>query len=123
MAVLIWATAPCAIAQKATEVFIPIGKSPGLSGVCTLIGIVDSVNTKEQIVFMHGPNDVNYRVIVTEKTIIYLDRSALKITNRTGTFADCRRGSLCEVLYTSHLRKREGEAEWIKVRVEKSGKR
>lgn len=108
---------PNLMAQKATELYIPIGKSPGISGKCSMLGTIDSVDTAERTVYMHDSTGYYYEVQVGDETKIYLDKSELKLSNKVGSFADCKVGDYCEVLYESHIRKKSGEAEWIKVRV------
>jgi hypothetical protein len=107
----------CALAQRATELFIPIGKSPGISGVCSMTGTIDSAYTSDHMLKMSTSSGENYGVQITDETKIYLDRSILKQTNKIGTYSDCKVGAYCEVLYESHTRKDYGEAEWIKIRV------
>ncbi|MDZ7343585.1 MAG: hypothetical protein ONA90_03630, partial [candidate division KSB1 bacterium] len=36
--------------QKSTEIFIPVGKSPGLSGKYTVIGKIEAVNAQKQTI-------------------------------------------------------------------------
>ena len=43
---------PDASAQKATEIYIPIGKSPGLSGEYTKMGTIEEVSAQEQAITM-----------------------------------------------------------------------
>jgi hypothetical protein len=113
----IFISTPHALAQRATELYIPIGKSPGISGVCSMTGTIDSVYTAEHILKMSTSSGESYEVNVTDETKIYLDKSFLKQTNKIGTYSDCKVGAYCEVLYESHSRKDYGEAEWIKIRV------
>jgi hypothetical protein len=113
----VWITTQNAPAQKATELFIPIGKSPGISGKCSMMGTIDSVDTSEHVVYMHDSTGYGYDVEIGDKTKIYLDKSGLKQRNELGSIADCDEGAYCEVLYESRTRKKSGEAEWIKIRV------
>jgi hypothetical protein len=111
---------PNALAQKATELYIPIGKSPGISGKCSMVGTIDSAYVGNHILYMHNSTSDaynSYTVKITDETKIYLDKSGLKKSNQVGSFADCKQGAYCEVLYESHTRKESGEAEWIKIRV------
>jgi hypothetical protein len=117
MAVAIWVTMPNLLAQRATELYIPIGKSPGISGKCSMLGTIDSVDTSEGVVYMHDSTGYYYEVQVGDETKIYLDKSELKLSNKVGSLADCKVGDYCEVLYQSRSRKKSGEGEWIKVRV------
>ncbi|MFQ5546350.1 MAG: hypothetical protein ACE5FE_10250 [Acidiferrobacterales bacterium] len=99
-----------AYAQKATEIFIPMGKSPGLSYTYTYIGKIESVNTQKRTIKADGRN-----TRVTRDTKIWLDRTALKATNIAGRFADCQSGRQVEIKYANADRRQV--AEWIKVKV------
>lgn len=92
-------------AQKAAELFIPIGRSPGLSAEGkTFSGAVTQVNDDGFVVA--GRNTV----IVTGATRIFLDRSAIKKSNGPGTLSDIAVGLFVEV-YSP-----EAIAAWVKVR-------
>ncbi len=107
---------PCVHGQKATEIFIPLGKSPGLSGKYTTIGKIDTVNAQDQTITMTDSSG-SYTIKITERTKIWLDKSKLKSTNQKGTFADLRKGLLAEVKYEDSTRKDKGTAEWIKIQI------
>lgn len=110
---------PCVHGQKATEIFIPIGKSPGLSGKYTTIGKIDTVNAQDQTITM-ADSSGSYTIKITEHTKIWLDKSKLELTNERGTFADLQKGLLAEVKYENNARKDKGVAEWIKVQITES---
>lgn len=105
---------PPAYAQKATEQFIPIGQSPGISGKLTWIGEIVATDTRAGTLTLReaaGPVTVR----LTDKTRIFLDRSKLKQSNQAGSFADLQKGRVAEVRY-------EGPAEaptadWVKVEI------
>lgn len=102
-------------AQEMTEQFIPIGRSPGLSGKATVIGKLRSVNAREQSCEVAGPTGA-LNVKVTARTKIWLDRSTLQQPNVPATFADLRPGATVEVKPEGHRRGiTSGPAEWIKV--------
>ena len=108
------AALPPAHAQKATEQFIPLGQSPGLSGKLTSIGEIAEADARERtltVVETAGPRTVK----ITEKTRIFLDRSKLKQTNLTGTFADLQKGRRVEVKYEDPVLKQA--ADWVKVEI------
>lgn len=121
LGVLLWLTTPDAMAQKSTELFIPIGKSPGISGKYTVIGTIDSVNIPQKIVFMSDSAGTTYMVRFAANTKVYLDKSKMKKTNKRGTISDCQKNGLCEVYYQSHQLEQEGKAEWIKIQVDSTG--
>ena len=58
-----------------------------------------------------GPRTVR----VTDQTRIWLDRSKLKQTNQTGSFADLQKGRRVEVRYQDAATRQV--ADWIKVEV------
>lgn len=98
-------------AQRATEQFIPVGRSPGLSGVTTLVGRVEAVDAGRGVLTVSAP-DGRHEVAVSDATRIWLDRSQLLRTNETGTLSDCRPQRTVEVKLTE-----DGAADWIKVRM------
>ncbi|MGH7163141.1 MAG: hypothetical protein ACREID_06635 [Planctomycetota bacterium] len=112
--VLLLLAAGTAGAHQATEIYIPIGKSPGLSGKVTIIGSCAEVQAKERAVAIRAGGK-SWNGLVTETTKIFLDRSKLRLPNTYGTFEDLRRGRMMEIKY----RDGEGEraCEWIKVQV------
>jgi hypothetical protein len=100
--------------QKATEQYIPIGQSPGVSGKYTSIGALTDVNVRARTITIAdaaGPKTVT----ITDTTRIWLDRSKLKWSNTTGTFAQLVKGRRVEVKYQ---RPGDGKiAEWVKVEI------
>jgi hypothetical protein len=103
-------------AQKATELHIPVGRSPGLSGTVTVIGACGSVDPRERTVsVLSGAGE--WIAQVTEDTVVYLDRSKLRLPSSYGTFADLRGGSLVEIKYRDRQRRSRGDCEWIKIQV------
>jgi len=103
-----------AYGQKETELYIPIGQSPGLSQKYTSIGELAEVDPRAKTVTIADPAG-RRTVKITEKTRIWLDRSKLKLTNLTGSFADLQQGRRVEVKYDDPQRREV--AEWVKVEV------
>jgi hypothetical protein len=101
-------------AQKSTEIFIPIGQSPGLSGEYTKMGEIEAVSSQDRTVTMTDPSG-SYTVQIAEGTSIWLDKSKLKLTNEEGSFADLQAGRMVEVKYEDNDPGRA--AEWVKVQV------
>lgn len=99
-------------AEKSTEMFIPTGQSPGLSGEYTVMGKIDQVNTRDQSIRMSGASG-SYTVRMTKHTFIYLDRSKKQLPNSYGTLADCKAGDMVEVKFVDNSRSKP--IEWIKV--------
>ena len=103
-----------AYGQEATEIYIPVGQSPGLSGKSSLMGTLESVDKGKRMVTISSPSGAR-AVAFTERTPIWLDRSLQKQPNRSGAIADLQQGRMVEI----KLRKGEPKpvAEWIKVQV------
>ena len=100
--------------QKATEQYIPIGQSPGLSGKYTSIGPISDVNARDQTITIADPRGAKV-VKVTAKTRIWLDRTPLKQSNLRGLFADLQKGRRAEVKYFDP--ERPQMADWVKVEI------
>ena len=105
--------APLVQAHKATERYIPIGLSPGVSSQ-TLIGEVVEVDAANQRLTVHT-NGERIPVTATETTRIYLDRSKIRQTNLEGSFVDVRTGRRVEVKFEDP--RRRAVAEWIKIEI------
>lgn len=101
-------------AQKATEIYIPIGQSPGLSGKHTLIARIQSLNTSERSMTVVDAAGASATVRPNPQTRIWMDRSKLKQPNRKGDHTDYRKDMLVEVKYRNNDRS-AGVVEWVKV--------
>lgn len=103
-----------AFGQEATEMFIPIGLSPGLSGKGSLIGTLESMDPGKRMVTISSSSGTR-TVGITDRTRIWLDQSQQKQSNQNGAINDLQKGRKVEV----KLRKGEPKAvaEWIKVQV------
>ena len=112
-------TAVSATAQRATEIYIPIGRSPGVSGKCTALGTCTSVDAKERVATVRAGQGT-WTGRVTATTRIYLDRSALGQPNSYGTFDDLRDDRQVEIKYRGQ-HESGGECEWIKVKITAAG--
>jgi hypothetical protein len=104
-----------ALAEKTTELYIPLGQSPGVSGKLTVIGKIERVDTQNGTLTLSNASG-SYDVQVTESTKIYLDRSRLNQKNEYGVLADCRKGMSAEVRFVDDERGRP--AEWIKLQLD-----
>jgi len=100
--------------QKATERFIPLGQSPGLSQQATTIGEVADADPRAQTLTVVDQGR-RLTVKITAQTQIWLDRSKLKQTNLTGSFSDLKNGRRVEVKYLDPETRQT--AEWVKVEV------
>jgi len=102
--------------QKATEQFIPIGQSPGVSQKLTSIGEVAAADARARTVTITDPAG-RRTVRVTDRTRIWLDRTKLKQSNRSGGFADLQKGRRVEVKFEDPARR--DVAEWVKVEIDR----
>ena len=107
---------PIVTAEKATELYIPIGQSPGLSGSYAAAGRIEQVNYQKNSLTMSSASGT-YTVKVSKRTRYYLDRSKAGQTNRYGSFSDCKEGMMVEVRFENDERNRP--AEWIKLEMQK----
>jgi hypothetical protein len=107
-------SARAAHGQEATEMYIPIGQSPGLSEKSSLIGSLESVDTGKRLITVSTPSGAR-AVAFTSRTTVWLDHSLQKKPNQNGALSDLQPGRRIEV----KLRKGEPKpvAEWIKVQV------
>lgn len=109
---LLAGSASTAFGQEQTERYIPIGKSPGLSGVYAYLGEIVAVDAANRTITVRDSTETR-TVEVAERTRIWLDRSALEQTNLVGTFDDLQVGRTVEIQYVDHETKET--ADWIKV--------
>jgi len=104
--------------QEMTEMYIPIGQSPGVSGKSSLSGAIDSVNLQKQTLAVSGPSGIQ-AVVLTDRTRIWLDRTQAQLSNQIGTLANLQKGLKVEVKFREADQKRI--AEWVKVQVTEPG--
>ena len=102
-------------AQKETEVFIPIGESPGVSHKYSVIGTVEKVNAGDSTISLKGDSGVK-SIRVTPCRQFYLDQSNLKLPNRRCSFSEIQPGCLVEIKYRDN--KPGNLIDWVKVRRE-----
>lgn len=105
-----------AFAQRATEIFIPIGESPGLSGKYSAIGKIVSYDATSRTLEVRD-NDGGHTAKLTDDTEIWLDRSQIEETNSVGSPADLQQNRLCEIKHVYDGDTRKEEAEWIKIQI------
>lgn len=116
--VWLWSGMPSAHGQKATEMFIPIGQSPGLSNTISVIGTIETIDPRGQTIAITGPSG-SWSAMITKRTKIWLDKSKLRLPNQKGSFADLQKGLLVEVKYEDPegRGKAKAAADWIKVQI------
>ena len=102
-------------AEKETEVYIPIGQSPGVSGEYAAMGKIEQVNYPQNTLTMSSGSGT-YTVKVSKRTQIYLDRSKTGQPNLYGSLADCKPGMTIEVRFEQDERGRP--ADWIKLKMQ-----
>lgn len=112
LAIVVLCAAAPAHGQKATEQYIPIGLSPGVSQKITSLGVIDTSSVRQRTVTIAEPG-ARHTVKVTDKTRIWLDRSKLKLPNLRGRFEDLRKGRRVEVKYLDPESRQV--ADWVKV--------
>lgn len=103
-------------AQRASEIFIPIGKSPGVSTDTSIIGEIKAVDHQNNSITI-ADSSGSVSVSIKNDTQIWLDKSKIQKTNQIGTTADCKPGRLAEVKYAESERAASMTAEWIKIQV------
>lgn len=109
--------ASAALGQRATELYIPIGESPGVSGAATVIGEIAAMDRDSSTMTVKSEG-TTFEVEIVATTKIYIDRSRQEKRSTLGELSDCQQGLVTEVKRKSG---EEGqgstfEAEWIKVR-------
>jgi len=106
--------ATAALGQKSSEIFIPIGQSPGLSGKHTVTARVQSVDAAQRSMTVVDSAGAVVTLRADAKTAVWLDRSQVKLPNRKGDLSDCRKDMTVEVKYRNNDA-RAAAVEWIKV--------
>lgn len=96
-------------AQQATEVYIPIGDSPGVSKDRSWIGEIRNVDYDVMRLEVDTSRGMR-QISVDARTRFYLDRTRYRKQNATGTMRDCRIGRRIEAYVGEG-----GKAYWIKI--------
>ena len=109
------AAAAPALAHRATERYIPIGASPGVSGKLTYIGVVESMDRAAQTIRVKA-GDHSVGMTCNERTRFWLDRSKIRKTNLEGSIADCLLGRRVEIRFVNDDRE-AAVAAWVKVEI------
>ena len=109
------ALTPAARAHRATERYIPIGASPGVSGKLSVIGTVEEMNALEEWMRIKD-GEKTLTIKCNEKTRFWLDRTGIKKTNVVGSITDCMYGRRMEVRFVDDD---HGAcvAAWIKIEI------
>jgi hypothetical protein len=115
LAVILFCGASLAHGQRATERYIPLGQSPGVSGKQSTIGTIAAVVPERRELELSGP-DGSVRVRVEDATRIWIDRHRLGQSTVSGSFEDLREGRRAEVKYADPDTRQV--AEWVKLEAE-----
>ena len=107
-----------AAAQRTTERYIPVGQSPGISGIRSYIGGITAVDSQRKT-FTVTDSAATHTIKVTEQTRIWLDRSAQRLPNEVGGIADLQAGRRAEVKFVDD--RTRDTADWIKVAIPAGG--
>lgn len=106
--------AGAAFGQEATEMYIPIGQSPGVSNKTSLLGTIQAVDLGKRTLTVSSSKGAR-TVKITKRTQIWVDRSQKKQSNRACALTELKPGRKVEV----NLGKGNptGVAKWIKVQL------
>jgi hypothetical protein len=105
------ATAP-AQAQQATERYIPIGASPGVSGRQAIMGTV--VSYTNGVLTISSPAYATPQAVrMATTTRVWLDRSRAQQTNIPGDHGELRPGRPIELEFVDTAKR--DVADWVKV--------
>lgn len=103
-------------AQKETEIYIPIGESPGISGIVSVTGTIDSifqVSLDSFVVTLKG--GISFRT--NTLTTVYLDKSLIPAKNEKGSLSGLSKNQFIEIKFRGN--DPSEAAEWIKIRIPK----
>jgi len=100
--------------QNATELYLPLGRSPGVSAKLSLIAMIAEVNSQDQALTVTSASGA-HTIYISEYTQIFIDNSTLRQPNRYGTFSDFKAGMLVEVRFEAD--KSHRPAQWIKLQI------
>jgi hypothetical protein len=111
MLVTLYAAMP-ATAHRATERFIPLGQSPGVSHNFTVVGKIEAVDSGRRTVTVATPSG-KLVVKIRKEADIWIDRTKQKQTSLDGAFVDLKSGRTIEVKFIDPDRKQV--VEWVKI--------
>ena len=97
-----------AASHPATELYIPIGESPGVSGADAEQGRIVEMSTQPHG-FVLRTDDGEHSIRMDEGTKIYVQYPGKAERNRIGNYDDCRPGRRVEAWVD------DGVTRWIKI--------
>lgn len=103
--------AMAASGHPATELYIPLGKSPGISHVKSYIGRIQSLGAAQNGFTMLVQDSPKY-VAFDKTTKIYLQYATPGKANRLGSYTDCQADRTAEAYVAE-----DGTVRWVKVLV------
>ncbi|MFH0341850.1 MAG: hypothetical protein ACHBNF_06890 [Chromatiales bacterium] len=116
LGVLLALPAPALFGQEATEMFIPLGASPGVSNTFSIIGKIAIVDQQNRSLTVSDSSGVTYLVTIPNEVPIWLDRSKGQGKNQVGSLADLQSGRTVEVKYKEAPTSGTSvTADWVKV--------
>lgn len=107
--------APALFAQEATEMYIPMGASPGVSNTSSIIGKIAIVDQQNRSLTVSDSSGTTYTVAIPNEAPIWLDRSKGQGNNQAGSVADLSAGLTVEVKYKEATLGTSVTADWVKV--------
>jgi hypothetical protein len=102
------------VAQRATERYIPIGASPGVSGQLSYIGEIVGLDARSRSVTIEEEDDGRHTLRFTDATRVWLDRTPTRQANLEGSYADCELGRRAEIAYREED---PATVAWMKIEV------
>lgn len=102
---------PTATGHPATELYIPLGQSPGVSGARSWVGTIEARAATQRGFTMKVQDDERY-VSFDASTRVYLQYLSPRKRNQLGDYADCESGLRAEVYVGA-----DGKARWVKLQM------
>jgi hypothetical protein len=117
LGVLLALPASALFAQKAMEIFTPIGDSHEVSNIYSIIGVIATVNEENRSLTVSDSSGVTYLATIPKEAPVWLDRSKAQGKNEVGSLADLQPGRTVEVKYKGDPTTRGTSltADWVKV--------
>jgi hypothetical protein len=106
------ATTAVSFGQKTTEMFIPIGQSPGVSGTQSVFGHIQSLSLAESTCTV-ATSEGDKTVELIGDPVIYLDYSKLNKPNKYGEISDITVGCNVELKFLDN--EKRDSLDWIKI--------
>jgi hypothetical protein len=87
--VLLLGGTPTAYGQKATEIFIPIGQSPGVSNKTSIVGTIETIDARAQTIVVAGSSKLECDDHRSHEDLAGQEQASL--SSQKGTFTDLGR--------------------------------